>query len=678
MDCGNLLKSKSIQKLSDFIGLSSSIKKRLIISFSVAILIPSLLISFVGVNIIKKHVYKEAQSKVNSDLEYAKEIFSSSQSKIKDALRIHATRKVLYLSLSGIEQQELKDEMEKIMKEENLDFLTLIDKNGNVFYSTLNCGRKEFNYSHNPFVGFVLKKGEPISGTAIIPKDELLKESSELVQRVYMDITPTPKAEKTGEKILEDGFAIAGAAPVFTLQKKFVGVLYGGVLLNRNFGIVDKIRDTIFESGALYKSKPIGTVTIFQKDVRISTNVLNEDGSRAISTKLSSDVAETVLKNNKVFRGKAFVVNDWYLSAYTPIKGVDGETVGVLYVGVLEKPYKDSLFRSLLLFFAIALLGVLIVGVISFRVAERISRPLLCLAEAARKLGEGDYDVKVDVGEREDEIGILSKVFNDMVVELRESHIALKTWTEVLEEKVEERTKVLKTMQDQLIQTEKLAGIGRLAAGVAHEINNPLTGILTNASLMYDDVPEGDPKKADLKVIVEETLRCRKIVKGLLDFARQSPPQKQLLSLNEVIEDVITLVRNQANFRNIKIVLELDPLIPKIMADKDQIRQVVLNIVLNAADAMPNGGDFTIVSRIIDNSYIELVFSDTGIGISEEVKEKIFEPFVTTKKTGTGLGLSIAYGIIERHKGKISVESQLGKGTTFRIILPVVKDERQA
>lgn len=649
--------------------LKTSIRRRLIVSFSIAILIPSLLISLVGVNIVKNHVYKEAQSKINSDLEYAKEIFSSTQSKIKDALRINATRKVLYLSLSGIEQQELKEELQMIMKEEKLDFLTLVDKDGNVFYSTL-------NYKRNYLIDYVLDKKEPVCGSIIIKKEELEKVPHKLLEKVFMEIIPTPKAEKSNEKIIEDGMAFSAAAPVFTLQKKFVGVLYGGILLNRNFELVDRIRDTIFEPGTLYKGKPIGTVTIFQNDVRISTNVLNKDGSRAISTKVSTDVAETVLKRNEVFRGRAFVVNDWYLSAYTPIKGVDGNTIGILYVGILEKPYKDSLFRSLLIFFAIALLGVFIVGIISLRVSERISKPLLRLAEAAKQLGEGNYNVKIEVETRDDEIGVLSKVFRDMIVELRESHIALKTWTEVLEEKVEERTKVLKAMQDQLIQTEKLAGIGRLAAGVAHEINNPLTGILTNASLMYDDVAEGDPKKADLKVIVEETLRCRKIVKGLLDFARQSPPQKQLLSLNEIIEDVITLVRNQTNFRNIKIILELDQQIPKIMADKDQIRQVVLNIVLNAADAMPNGGEFTISSRVIDASYIELLFSDTGMGISKEVREKIFEPFVTTKKTGTGLGLSIAYGIIERHKGKISVESTVGKGTVFKIILPVTYDER--
>lgn len=662
-----------MNKKFDFFNLlsfSPSIKIRLILSFSVAILIPSLLISIVGVNIIKKHVYKEAQSNVNSGLEYAKEILFSTQSKIKDALRINATRKVFVLSLSGIKQQELQEEMEMIMKEEGLDFLSLIDKNGKVFYSALNCSGISSDCSKHPFIEYVLKNKEPLTGSIIIPKEELEKESPKLLEKVFMEITPTQKAEKTDNKVIEDGLAFASAAPVFTLQKKFVGVLYGGILLNRNYELIDRIRDTIFESGALYEGKPLGTVTIFQKDVIIATNVLNEDGSRAISTKVSMDVADTVLKRNEVFKGKAFVVNDWYLSAYTPIKSVRGETIGILYVGVLEKPYKNSLFNSLLLFLAIALVGILIVGVISLRVAERISQPLLVLAEASKQLAEGNYDVKIDIEKSDDEIGGLAKIFRNMVVELRESHIALKTWAEVLEEKVEEITKVLKN----IIQAEKLAEIGQLAAGVAHEINNPLTGILTNASLMYEDVPDDDPKKADLKVIVDETLRCRKIVKGLLDFARQSPPQRQLLSLNEVVEDVVTLVRNQANFRNIKIELELDPQIPKIMADKDQIRQVVLNIVLNAADAMPDGGKFIIRSKVTGEN-IELVFADTGVGISPEIKAKIFEPFVTTKKNGTGLGLSIAYGIIERQKGKISVESELNKGTTFTIILPINYDE---
>jgi len=657
-------------------GVNPSIRKRLIISFCFAILVPSLLTAMVGIHMIKKHVYKEAQSKVNSDLEYAKEIYGSNTTRIKDALRIHATRKIIYGALSGGDDSELGAELERIWLEEKFDFLTLTDTEGNIFYSTSRRGRMDHSYKDNDFVRYVIYHRQPMAGSALIPLSELEAESPSLKEQAFMEITPTPKARKDNQKFLKEGLVIAGAAPVFTPQKKFVGVLYGGNLLNRNYEIVDKIRSTIFEGGSLYKGKPTGTVTILQADVRISTNVLNTDGSRAISTRVSAEVADAVLSRNETFSGKAFVVNDWYLSSYTPIKNAENGTIGILYVGVLERPYKDSLLQSLQIFLGLVVFGVLFVGYLSLRIAERISAPISRLAEAAKRVGEGDYEMKVDLGERNDEIGRFARDFNNMVKEIRESHLAMTTWTEVLEEKVEERTKALKSIQDQLVQTEKLAGIGRLAAGVAHEINNPLTGILTNSSLMLEDLPDEDPRKDDLKVIVDETLRCRKIVKGLLDFARQSPPQKQLVSLNGVIEDVITLVRNQANFRNIKISLQLDGTIPQIYADRDQIRQVVLNIVLNAADAMPGGGEFHIRSSgYADDGFIELSFRDTGEGIPRDVQEKLFEPFVTTKKSGTGLGLSIAYGIIERHKGKIAVDSTPGKGTTFRIILPVKQNE---
>jgi len=226
-------------------------------------------------------------------------------------------------------------------------------------------------------------------------------------------------------------------------------------------------------------------------------------------------------------------------------------------------------------------------------------------------------------------------------------------------------------MQAHLIQSEKLAGVGKLAAGVAHEINNPLTCVLTNSSLILSDLPPDDPRRDDLQAIVDETLRCRKIVKGLLDFARQTKPQKQKLDLNKVAGDVIALVRNQASFQNISIDAELDPGIPLVLADADQMRQVVLNIILNAADAMPQGGKIRVHSsyKSISN-YAALRISDTGPGIPAEIQDKMFEPFFTTKRTGTGLGLAIAYGIMERHKGSLRVESSPGRGTTIEVILP--------
>jgi len=233
----------------------------------------------------------------------------------------------------------------------------------------------------------------------------------------------------------------------------------------------------------------------------------------------------------------------------------------------------------------------------------------------------------------------------------------------------------MKKINSQLFRSEKLASLGKLAAGVAHEINNPLTGILTNSSLLLEDLPADDPRREDVEVMVHETIRCREIVKRLLDFARQTKPQKRLADINALIENIILLVRNQASFRNILIEKKLDE-IPEVLVDPDQIQQVFVNIILNAAEAMTKGGVLTVTSGTSSSGeYLVIKIADTGPGISEEVRERIFDPFYTTKEHGTGLGLSISYGIVEQHGGTIGVESSLGKGSTFVIQLPVLTNE---
>ena len=657
-------------------GIGHNLRTRLTVSFGIAILIPSLITAIVGVKMIQKHVFKEAQSKVNSDLEAAKDIYQTTLDRLKNSLRIHATRRILYGALSNGDMSELGPEMERIRLEERLDFLSLADTQGNIFYSVNIPNGPARNLGENELIRRALYHRTPLAATHILSAQDLAAESPALAQQAYMELTRTQKARPTEQKVLASGMVLAGAAPVFTPVRKFVGVLYGGVLLNRNYEIVDKIRETLFSEGSVYKGRETGTATIFQDDVRISTNVIDEDGSRAITTRASAEVTDWVLHKGRTWKGRAFVVHDWYISAYTPIKDIQEHTIGMLYVGVLERPYRDSLWQSLAVFLGIALLGVAIVGIVAMRVAQRIAYPIRAMAMAALKVGDGDYSQKVEVRSR-DEIGHLAVSFNKMVADLDDTHQALTGWTETLEQKVEERTAALKAMQGQLIQAEKLAGIGKLAAGVAHEINNPLTGILTNSSLMLEDTPAGDPRRGDLQTIVDETLRCRKIVKGLLDFARQSKPQKQMLSLNQVVEDVLALVRNQANFRNITLSTDFKGDLPLVMADRDQMRQVVLNIILNAADAMPNGGDLHIWTATSANGrHAEMVFKDSGPGIPSEILDKLFEPFFTTKKTGTGLGLSIAYGILERHGGTIRVDSTQGRGTTVTLVLPV--DVREA
>jgi len=234
----------------------------------------------------------------------------------------------------------------------------------------------------------------------------------------------------------------------------------------------------------------------------------------------------------------------------------------------------------------------------------------------------------------------------------------------------------MKKINAQLFRSEKLASLGKLAAGVAHEINNPLTGILTNSSLLLEDMDKDDPNREDVEVMVKETIRCREIVKRLLDFARQTQPQKRMANINALIDNIILLVRNQTSFRNILIEKDLGGDIPDILVDPDQIQQVFVNIILNAAEAMTKGGTLTIRSmRSADGDSIVITLADTGHGISEEVRERIFDPFYTTKEHGTGLGLSISYGIIEQHGGTISVDSVVDRGSTFTITLPCLTSE---
>jgi two-component system NtrC family sensor kinase len=447
-------------------------------------------------------------------------------------------------------------------------------------------------------------------------------------------------------------------------------VLIGGVLLNRNFEIVDKINQ-IVHTGEVYKGQGIGTATIFQGDLRISTNVKNQDGSRAVSTLVSEEVHDVVLGQGKRWVGDAFVVNAWYITAYEPIRAIDDNVIGILYVGILKQPFDDILWTTLAFFGAIAFGGIVLIVFVAVLQARRISRPLKTLEGVAQQIADGDYSREVII-HAPDEIEHLAKSINQMAKKLEVEKQELEDWGATLEKRVQDRTDEIKKIHSQLFRSEKLASLGKLAAGVAHEINNPLTGILTNSSLLLEDLERDDPKREDVEIIVRETIRCREIVKRLLDFARQTKPQKKLTSVNALIENIVLLVRNQTSFRNIEIEKRLDENLPDILSDTDQIQQVFINIVLNAAEAMTSGGKLTITSGLSkDRELICITFTDTGPGIPEHHRERIFDPFYTTKEHGTGLGLAISYGIVEQHGGTINVESCVGKGSAFTVQLPV-------
>jgi two-component system NtrC family sensor kinase len=293
---------------------------------------------------------------------------------------------------------------------------------------------------------------------------------------------------------------------------------------------------------------------------------------------------------------------------------------------------------------------------------------------ATKTAAHGNLDQTVSIRSH-DELGELSESFNNMISELKRSRDAIEEWTQTLEHRVRIRTEELQQVQDQLIRAGKMAALGELAAGVAHEINNPLTGVLTFSSLMLKKVDENHPWKKDLENIVQQTTRCRNIVRGLLDFARQRKPDKKEWDIHTLIDRTLTLIENQARFQNIRIVKEFKTNIPMLFVDGDQIQQVFMNIIINGADAMTGDGGTLTIKTNMNDGMAEVSFTDSGGGIAKEHLSKLFDPFFTTKETGkgTGLGLAISYGIIQSHGGDIEVESQLGKGSTFRIKLPIEK-----
>lgn len=301
-----------------------------------------------------------------------------------------------------------------------------------------------------------------------------------------------------------------------------------------------------------------------------------------------------------------------------------------------------------------------------------ICDPIEMLLAQTQALSEGDLTARVKRISN-DELGELGQSFNTMAENLAHAQLELKDWGNTLEQKVEMRTAEIRKMQDQLLRSAKLASMGELVAGIAHEINNPLTGILMFASLSArtPDLPQ--QVKENLDVIVSETGRCAKIVRGLLEFARESIPEKKPDSINRIILHTLELVSQQAIFQDIDICCNYDEGLPQVELDADQMQQVFFNMFVNAGQAMPNGGRLTIESRYLaaDNE-IEVTVADTGSGIRREDLERIFDPFFSTKsQKGFGLGLSVSYGIIRNHGGRVDVESKEGRGTCFTIHLPV-------
>ncbi len=321
-----------------------------------------------------------------------------------------------------------------------------------------------------------------------------------------------------------------------------------------------------------------------------------------------------------------------------------------------------------------------VIAVLSFLfIWELVHRPLKKLKHGTERLRDGDLGYQIDVASN-DEIGELSSSFNSMSYELFRARQEVTSWALTLEERVEEKTRELRRAHEQMLQAERMVAIGKLAAVVAHEINNPLAGILTYAKLIrrwFERGIDTESKKKEvtesLDLIAGESRRCGELVKNLLTFSRTSPISLEKADVNSIVQRCVKLIEHRSELAAIQLQAELDSNLPSVYCDAAQVEQVLLALCMNAIDAMPHGGNLWLKTARLNETEIQLTVRDDGCGIPESVLRNLFEPFLTTKEVGkgVGLGLAISKGIVDRHGGKIEVESQPGHGTTFRITLPV-------
>ena len=632
-----------------------SIALRLMSSYLVIIVIISAVFSYVGIRVIGNRVGEEAQHRVAESLKAAREMYNNELRTVQQSVRVTGERLFLRDAIVTGRPGRIVALLGDVLQRERLDVLAVTDARGRVLWRPGNPAIRGDSRAADPLVRAVLERHQVVSTTVRVPREELRRERPSLVDSARVSLVETPRARERVGSEETAGMMLMAAAPVDDAAGRLIGVAYGGVLLNHRLELVDRIKQVVFEN-ASYGGRSVGTATVFLDDVRIATNVLNKDGTRAVGTRAAADVYDQVVRQDRRWVGRAFVVDDWYIAAYDPIQSSTGTTIGMLYVGTLEAPYLQMKRSSTFLFLGITLSGAGLAVAFSYFISQRLSVPLRTMVAASRRLAHGELDTKVEVPEVV-EFAELAESFNAMGTALRKRDEQLHDFA---------RRKIM--------ESERLALIGQLAADVAHELNNPLQGIVTYSHLLRERGANGEGADAWIEKIVTQADRSTKIIRGLLDFARPQTPHTRPVKVNGLLEQCIGLVENQALFQNIQVERRFAADLPEVVIDPSLMQQVFMNLIINAAEAMPVGGrlalttGFDPVARLI-----EVGFVDSGHGIRPEDVDRVFEPFFTTKAVGhgTGLGLAISFGIVKEHHGAIAVDSRIGQGTAFTVSLPL-------
>jgi len=561
----------------------------------------------------------------------------------------------------------------------DLDFLYVVSPDGTVIASSSEKTADRLRTDWPIMQAAIARK--PSTAIDIFAPEDLEKLSPSLAERARLALVPTPNAVPTDRTEETRGMVVQSASPIL-LADGSRAILVGGTLLNQNLLFIDTINDLVYREASLPEGSQ-GTATLFLDDVRISTNVRLFEGRRALGTRVSQAVRSAVLGDGKTWLDSAFVVNDWYISAYEPIVDSHGKRVGMLYVGFLEAPFTTAKYQTIITI-ALAFLAIAAASVpIFLRWARGIFEPLERVNVTIAKVETGDLGARTGPVGSHDEIGRVAVHLDHLLDQLQQRDRELRLWNEELNARVDERTRELQLANrkleattKQLIMSEKLAAIGEITAGVAHEINNPIAVIQGNLEVIRSVVGDrAELAKTEFRLLDEQIHRISQIVTKLLQFARPEEFAGVLErhAPGDVIADCLPLVQHLLAKAAIDVRRE-DTASRLVLMNRTELQQVIVNLIVNAIHAMPDGGTLSLLSSDRNREGmpgVEIVVSDTGIGMPEDLVAKVFDPFFTTKREqGTGLGLSISQTLIGRQGGTIAVQSSPGKGATFTIWLP--------
>ncbi|NHQ74286.1 HAMP domain-containing protein [Roseovarius gahaiensis] len=502
-----------------------------------------------------------------------------------------------------------------------------------------------------------------------------------LAARAAIPLVDTRAAVPTDRTVETRGMIIHSAAPV-RLPDGTRGALVGGRLLNRNLDFIDTINGLVYREQSLPNGSQ-GTATLFLEDVRVSTNVRLFENVRALGTRVSAEVRARVLDEGQVWLDRAFVVNDWYISAYEPITDSRGARVGMLYVGFLETPFQAAKTNAILTAVGFFLLIALVSVPIFLSWAGRIFLPLERMTQTIARVEAGDMSARNAPEADSGEISQVAGHLDTLLDQVQERDRQLRDWAERLERKVAERTRDLQEANrqlelttEQLVMSEKLAAVGEITASVAHEINNPIAVIQGNLEVARAMLAEeADKVHTEFSLIDDQVYRISAIVSKLLQFAKpeEYSDASNILAAGDVVRDCLVLTRHQTEVSGIEIATDLQGEANVRMA-RTELQQVLVNLILNAVQAMPQGGVLTV--RVADmQDSVTITVEDTGHGIAPEAQKRIFDPFFTTKQAeGTGLGLSISQRLVTRTGGTLEVHSIEGQGSRFVVTLPSAQE----